>query len=207
VQGRMIVSGQSCIAAKRFIVDADLAETFTRRFAERMAALVVGDPLDTATQVGPVVSAAAVQALEAQLADALAQGARVVTGGTRLPRPGYYFAPTVVIGVIPAMRLAAEEVFGPIAPVLAARDEEDAIRLANATPYGLGGSVWTRDPTRGERVARRLEAGTTFVNRIVKSDPRMPFGGIKRSGVGRELSQYGLREFVNVKGISVYAHG
>ena len=207
VQGRMIVSGQSCIAAKRFIVAADRVDAFTRRFADRMAALVVGDPLDAATQVGPVVNAAALVTLEAQLADSLAQGARVVTGGARLPRPGYYFAPTVVSGVTPAVRLATEEVFGPIAPVLAARDEEDAVRLANATEYGLGGSVWTRDPARGERVARRLEAGTIFVNRGVKSDPRMPFGGIKRSGLGRELSHYGLREFVNVKGISVYAHG
>lgn len=207
VQGRMIASGQSCIAAKRFIVVGDRASDFTQRFADRMAALVVGDPLDAATQVGPVVNGAALLELEAQLADARARGARAVTGGARLPRPGFYFAPTVVSDVTPDMRLATEEVFGPIAPVMTVPDEEEAVRLANATVYGLGGSVWTRDPARGEQVARRLEAGTTFVNRVVQSDPRMPFGGIKRSGLGRELSHYGLREFVNVKGISVYAHG
>jgi succinate-semialdehyde dehydrogenase/glutarate-semialdehyde dehydrogenase len=206
VQGRMVAAGQSCIAAKRFIVTENLADDFTRRFAERMAALVAGDPLDDRTQVGPVVNGAALRELEAQLADSVAQGARVVTGGARLPRPGYYFAPTVVAAVRPEMRIAAEEVFGPIAPVLVVRDEDAAVALANASEYGLGGSVWTRDLARGVRVARRLEAGTTFVNGVVKSDPRMPFGGVKKSGVGRELSYHGLRAFVNVKGISVYEH-
>jgi len=166
----------------------------------------VGDPLDEGTQVGPVVNAAALRELSAQLDDSVAAGARVVTGGARLPRRGYYFAPTVVADVLPAMRVAGEEVFGPIAPVLAVDDDDQAVALANASEYGLGASVWTRDLARGARVARRLEAGTTFVNSVVKSDPRMPFGGVKRSGLGRELSHHGLREFVNVKGISVYDH-
>jgi succinate-semialdehyde dehydrogenase / glutarate-semialdehyde dehydrogenase len=206
VQGRMIATGQSCIAAKRFIVARPLAEEFTRRFAAKMAALVVGDPLDERTQVGPVVNEGALRELAAQLDDSVAAGARVVTGGARLPRRGYYFEPTVVAAVRPAMRVASEEVFGPIAPVLAVGDDDEAVALANASEYGLGGCVWTRDLARGARVARRLEAGTVFVNSVVKSDPRMPFGGVKRSGLGRELSHYGLREFVNVKGISVYDH-
>jgi succinate-semialdehyde dehydrogenase/glutarate-semialdehyde dehydrogenase len=206
VQGRMIVAGQSCVAAKRFIVVRASAEEFTRRFAARMAELVVGDPTDERTDVGPVVSAAALEELAGQLRDSVERGARVVTGGARLPRRGYFFAPTVVTGVRPGMRLADEEVFGPVAPILEVGDEDQAIAVANATVFGLGGSVWTRDLARGERLARRLDAGTTFVNGVVRSDPRMPFGGIKRSGIGRELSHHGLREFVNVKGISIYDH-
>lgn len=207
VRGRMLNAGQSCIAAKRFIVVAPLAAPFTARFGELAAGLVVGDPLDERTQVGPLVSAAAREEIVAQVADSLAAGARLVTGGRPLDRPGFYYAPTVLADVTPGMRTAREEVFGPVAPVLVVPDEAAAIALANDTPFGLGASVWTRDPDRGERVARRLEAGAVFVNSIVKSDPRMPFGGIKRSGIGRELSHQGLREFVNVKGLSVYDHG
>jgi acyl-CoA reductase-like NAD-dependent aldehyde dehydrogenase len=207
VTGRMVATGQSCIAAKRFIVVEPLAEAFAARFAELMGALREGDPLDPRTQVGALVNAAALDELQAQLDAAVAHGARVLCGGERRPGPGFRFAPTVLAGVTPDMRVAREEVFGPIAPVLAVADEDAAVALANATEFGLGGSVWTADLDRGLRVARRVQSGTLFVNSITKSDPRMPFGGVKRSGLGRELSHFGLREFVNVKGINIYGHG
>lgn len=202
--GRMLCTGQSCIAAKRFIAVETVAAAFSARFAALMGELAIGDPMDSATQVGPMVNARAREELEAQLADTLAAGARLLCGGERLDRPGYYFAPTVVADVTPAMRLAREEVFGPVAPILVVKDEGEAIRVANDSDFGLGASVWTRDIARGERVARQLEAGSVFVNSIVKSDPRMPFGGVKQSGLGRELSSFGLREFTNVKGLNVY---
>jgi succinate-semialdehyde dehydrogenase/glutarate-semialdehyde dehydrogenase len=207
VRGRMLNAGQSCIAAKRFIVAREIAAPFTHRLVELVAALRVGDPLEPETEIGPLVDAAALRALEGQLAASVASGACVLTGGARLPRRGTYFAPTVVAGVTETMPIWSEEVFGPIAPVMVARDEAHAIELANATEFGLGASVWTRDPARGAQLARRIEAGAVFVNSIVKSDPRMPFGGVKRSGFGRELARHGLLEFVNVKGINVYAHG
>jgi succinate-semialdehyde dehydrogenase/glutarate-semialdehyde dehydrogenase len=207
VTGRMVGTGQSCIASKRFIVVEPLAEEFAGRFAELMGALKVGDPLDEETQVGAIVNEQALAELEAQLAQSVELGARVLCGGERLPGPGFFMAPTVVTDTTPGMRVVREEVFGPIAPVIVVRDEEEAIRVANASEFGLGGSVWTRDLARGARVARRVESGTLFVNSFTKSDPRMPFGGVKRSGIGRELSKYGLKEFVNVKGINVYRHG
>jgi succinate-semialdehyde dehydrogenase/glutarate-semialdehyde dehydrogenase len=204
VTGRMLCTGQSCIASKRFIVVRAVADAFTVRFAELMAGMRVGDPLDPATEVGSIVNEDELAALEAQLADAVARGARVLCGGSRVPGPGCFLEPTVVADVVPGMRLADEEVFGPIAPVIVVADEEEAIAVANASEFGLGGSVWTRDLDRGRRVARRIESGTVFVNHFTKSDPRMPFGGVKKSGLGRELSRFGLYEFVNVKGINVY---
>ena len=142
-----------------------------------------------------------------QLAQSVALGAAVLCGGKRLPGVGCFFPPTVVAGVVPGMRLVDEEVFGPIAPVIAVKDEAAAIALANRSEFGLGGSVWTRDLARGERVARAVESGSLFVNSITKSDPRMPFGGVKNRGLGRELGRYGLLEFVNVKGVNIYRHG
>jgi len=204
VTGRMLANGQSCIASKRFIVVREVAQPFTDRFTERMASLTVGDPFDESVQVGPVVNAAALEELEGQVADARENGARIECGGRRLDRPGFFMPPTVVSGVTTDMKLAREEVFGPVAPVLVVRDEDEAVAVANDCEFGLGGSVWTADIVRGERLARRVESGTLFVNSFTKSDPRMPFGGVKRSGLGRELSHYGLREFVSVKGISVY---
>lgn len=206
VRGRALNTGQSCIAAKRFIVAEPLVEAFTARFAELMAGLKIGDPLDESVQVGPLVDAAARDEAEGQLRRTLAMGARLVCGGGRPDRPGFYLEPAVVAGVTPAMPLAAEEVFAPIAPVLTARDDDEAVAVANAGEFGLGGSVWTRDLERGEALARRLEAGSVFVNSIVKSDPRMPFGGVKKSGLGRELAEFGLREFVNIQGVNVYDH-
>lgn len=206
VTGRMLCTGQSCIASKRFIVVRRVAAEFSARFAELMGELRMGDPLDPATQVGSVVNEQELAALEEQLAEATVRGARVLTGGRRQPGVGCFFPPTVVVDVTPDMRLAREEVFGPIAPVLVVEDEEAAVALANDSEFGLGGSVWTRDLARGEGVARRLESGTVFVNSFTKSDPRMPFGGVKKSGLGRELGRFGLREFVNIKGVNIYGN-
>jgi succinate-semialdehyde dehydrogenase/glutarate-semialdehyde dehydrogenase len=207
VTGRTLCTGQSCIAAKRFIVVEEVAGEFSKRFAELMAALKVGDPLEPDTRIGAVVNEQEMQTLQDQLDDAVARGARVLCGGNRLDRKGCFYPPTVVTETTPQMRVVREEVFGPIAPVTVVKDEEAAIRVANDSEFGLGGSVWTRDLDRGERVARRLEAGTVFVNSFVKSDPRMPFGGVKKSGLGRELSRFGLHEFVNIKGLNIYGHG
>ena len=204
VAGRMLCTGQSCIAAKRFIVVSAVAEAFSRRFAQLMGELRSGDPLDPATQVGAIVNEQELAALQAQLAEAVERGATVVTGGRRRPGPGCFLEPTVVLGVTADMRLAREEVFGPIAPVLVVADEEHAVALANDSEFGLGGSIWTRDLERGRRLARRLECGAVFVNHFTKSDPRMPFGGVKNSGLGRELARYGLLEFVNIKGVNIY---
>ncbi len=204
VTGRMLCTGQSCIAAKRFIVVEAVADRFAARFAAGMKALKLGDPLDPATQVGSMVNRAERDALQAQLLDALDKGARVLTGGRPVPGPGCFFEPTVLVGVTSDMRIVREEVFGPVAPVIVVSGEEEAIRVANDSEFGLGGTIWTRDLERGERIARRLECGTAFVNSIVKSDPRMPFGGVKMSGLGRELGRFGLMEFVNVKGLSIY---
>ncbi len=207
VTGRMLTAGQSCIASKRFIVVEAVAEAFAERFTELMTGLKVGDPRDESTQVGALVNEGAVKELEEQLAQSVSLGARVLCGGAKLPGRGCFFPPTVVNNTRPGMRLVDEEVFGPIAPIVTVANETEAIALANQSDFGLGGSVWTRDPDRGLRVAREIESGTVFVNSITKSDPRMPFGGIKKSGLGRELSHYGLKEFVNVKGLNVYDHG
>jgi succinate-semialdehyde dehydrogenase/glutarate-semialdehyde dehydrogenase len=207
VTGRMLTAGQSCIASKRFIVAESIAGDFTTRFTELMQAMKVGDPTDEATQVGALVNEAAIIELEEQLEQSVALGARVLCGGKRLPGKGCFFTPTVVSGCRPGMRLVDEEVFGPIAPIITVAGDAEAIALANASEFGLGGSVWTRNLERGAAVALEVESGTLFVNSITKSDPRMPFGGVKNSGLGRELSHYGLKEFVNVKGVSVYKHG
>ena len=207
VTGRMVTAGQSCIASKRFIVVEKIADAFTSRFTDLMGELKVGDPRDEATQVGSLVNEAAVAELEEQLAQSVSLGARVLCGGERLSGKGCFFPPTVVTDTRCGMRLVDEEVFGPIAPIIRVQDEAEAVALANASEFGLGGSVWTRDLARGERVARQVESGTLFVNSITKSDPRMPFGGVKNSGLGRELSHFGLKEFVNVKGLNIYEHG
>lgn len=210
--GRTVNSGQSCIAAKRFIVVEEVAEEFTQRFVESVQALKIGDPLDLATDVGPLANKEQLSKLEAQVKDAVHKGAKALTGGKRFNgstigkefKHGYFYEPTVLSHTGKQMRVVNEEVFGPVAPIIVVKNEEEAIRAANASQFGLGASVWTKDLKRGEEVARRLEAGCVFVNNIVKSDPRMPFGGVKRSGIGRELSHYGLKEFMNVKGINVY---
>jgi succinate-semialdehyde dehydrogenase/glutarate-semialdehyde dehydrogenase len=206
VLGRNINTGQSCIAAKRFIILEEIAEQFSTRFAELTANLKVGDPFDELTQIGPLVNAQALGNLENQVNDALAKGAKLLTGGKRMALKGYFYEPTVITNTTPAMKVLTEEVFGPVAPIIVAKDEAEAIKIANSSEFGLGGSVWTRDIDRGERVAREIETGSVFVNSITKSDPRMPFGGVKKSGIGRELAQFGLKEFVNIKGLNIYEH-
>jgi succinate-semialdehyde dehydrogenase/glutarate-semialdehyde dehydrogenase len=200
---RCINSGQSCIAAKRFIVVGAIADAFEQAFARALAALKVGDPLDRATQVGPLARADLRDNLARQVEQSIAAGARAVAGGHALGGRGYYFAPTLLTGVRPGMPAFDEETFGPVAALVGAADVDEAIRLANLTRYGLGASVWTRDTAAAERIAAEIEAGCVFVNGPVKSDPRLPFGGIKQSGYGRELATEGIREFVNIKTVWV----
>jgi len=202
-EARLINSGQSCIAAKRFIVVERVADRFLERFTDEMRARKVGDPLDAATQVGPQARLDLRENLHRQVQESVQRGARLVLGGQLPAGRGAFYPPTVLVAVEPGMPAFDQETFGPVAAVIRAKDEADAIRLANASPYGLGASVWTADTQRGEHVAGEIEAGSVFVNGLVKSDPRLPFGGVKRSGYGRELSEYGLREFVNVKTVWV----
>jgi succinate-semialdehyde dehydrogenase/glutarate-semialdehyde dehydrogenase len=203
VRSRTFNSGQSCIAAKRFIVSASIAGEFTDRFVAGMAALRIGDPLDPATEVGPMARADLVDVLSAQVADAVARGARVLTGGAPLDRAGHYYPPTVITDVARDARAYREELFGPVATLFRAGDIDEAIALANDTPYGLGASVWTNDQAERDRFVDELEAGQVFVNAMVASDPRVPFGGVKMSGYGRELGPHGIREFTQVKTVWV----
>lgn len=202
-EARLQNSGQSCIAAKRFIVVERVADRFLERFVTEMRARRVGDPLDPSTHVGPQARLDLRANLHRQVEESVSRGAQLVLGGELPAGPGAFYPPTVLVAVEPGMAAFDEETFGPVAAVVRARDEADAVRIANASPYGLGASVWTADAARGERVAEEIEAGSVFVNGIVKSDPRLPFGGVKRSGYGRELSEYGLREFVNIKTVWV----
>jgi acyl-CoA reductase-like NAD-dependent aldehyde dehydrogenase len=201
VRARNQNNGQSCIAAKRFIVVDSVADEFERRFAKGVEDLVVGDPMDPKTQVGPLARRDLLEALERQVDDSARAGARVLTGGERLPGKGYYFRPTVLTRVTRDMAAFREETFGPAAAVIRVRDADEAVSVANDSAYGLGASIWTRDAALGERLARRIESGSVFVNGMVASDPRLPFGGIKRSGYGRELSAFGAREFTNIQTI------
>jgi succinate-semialdehyde dehydrogenase/glutarate-semialdehyde dehydrogenase len=206
VVARTINNGQSCIAAKRFIVHEGIADEFTRRFAEGMGALRVGDPANPATEVGPLATAKLAEELQRQVDESVARGARVVTGGSRLTdRGAAFFAPTVLADVPADAPAAREEMFGPVAAVFRARDLAEAIRIANDSPYGLGASAWTRDESEAARFVDELEAGMVFINGMVASDPRFPFGGVKRSGYGRELAEEGLFEFTNVKTVRVGA--
>ena len=202
-QARCQNTGQSCIAAKRFIVVEAVLEAFLERFTRAMAGLRVGDPLDPATQVGPLARADLRDQVLRQVRVSVERGARLVLGGARVGDRGYFVAPTVLVEVPKEAPAWREEVFGPVAAVVGAADAEAAVRLANDTAYGLGASVWTRDVERGKRLAREIEAGSVFVNGLVASDPRLPFGGVKRSGYGRELGVFGIREFVNVKTVWV----
>ena len=203
VKSRFQNAGQSCIAAKRFIVAEKIAETFLKEFQSRVAALKCGDPLDEKTTLAPMARFDLRDGLHKQVEDAVKNGAKLLLGGEPLPGKGAFYQPTILDGVAPGMRAWTEELFGPVASVIRVRDEAAALQVANGSPYGLGGSVWTRDPARGEAFARRLQSGSAFVNGMVKSDPRLPFGGIKHSGHGRELARHGIREFVNVKTISI----
>jgi succinate-semialdehyde dehydrogenase/glutarate-semialdehyde dehydrogenase len=204
VNARMLNNGQSCIAAKRFIVEAKILDRFRSGFVAAIAKLKVGDPLDKSNDLGPLARADLVEELERQVKESVRLGARILTGGKALSdRPGFYFQPTVLGDVRPGMPAYDEELFGPVAALISAKDAEDAVRIANDTPFGLGASIWTKDCAQGEKMAARIEAGMVFINGLVRSDPRLPFGGIKNSGSGRELSHYGIKEFVNIKTVVI----
>src|SRR5437773_1696313 len=202
-EARLINSGQSCIAAKRFIAVERVADRFLERFTREMRARKVGDPLDPTTQVGPQARLDLRDNLHRQVQESVKRGGRLILGGEIPAGRGAFYPPTVLVAVEAGMPVCDQETFGPVAAVIRAKDEGDAIRIANASSYGLGAAVWTRDAQRGERVARRIEPGGRVVDGLVKSDPRLPFGGVKRSGYGRELSGEGLREFVNIKTVWV----
>jgi succinate-semialdehyde dehydrogenase / glutarate-semialdehyde dehydrogenase len=202
-RARTINSGQSCIAAKRFIVEGEIADRFEEEFVRRMEELKVGDPMDRSIEVGPMARQDLLDDLDGQVKRTVEAGAQLRTGGHRLDGEGWFYAPTVLTGVEPGMPAFDEETFGPVAAVIRARDAEHAVELANRSQFGLGASVWTGDPARGEALAADIDAGCVFINGIVKSDPRLPFGGVKHSGYGRELAEVGIREFVNIKTVWV----
>jgi succinate-semialdehyde dehydrogenase/glutarate-semialdehyde dehydrogenase len=201
VAARFQNAGQSCIAAKRFILVESIADEFLSRFRRQVEALPVGDPMREATRIGPLARADLREALHRQVAESIRHGAVPVTGCRPPDGPGFFYPPSILDRVRPGMSAYDDELFGPVAALVRVRDEEDALTVANRHRYGLGGSVWTEDPVRGERFARRMQCGSAFVNGLVKSDPRLPFGGIKESGYGRELGAFGLREFVNIKSV------
>ncbi|MBW6476266.1 MAG: NAD-dependent succinate-semialdehyde dehydrogenase [Chromatiales bacterium] len=199
VASRFMNSGQSCIAAKRFILLETIADEFVERFAERVQALQPGDPLDESTSLAPLARDDLRDALHQQVQASIAKGAKLICGGQPLARPGAYYAATILDQITPAQPAWDEEFFGPVALVIRVQDAEQAIAVANDSPFGLGSSVWTRDQVRGEALARRIQAGCSFVNGMVKSVPSLPFGGVKNSGYGRELSRHGMLEFTNAK--------
>ena len=203
VTARTINNGQSCIAAKRFIVADSIADEFARRFVARTLALVVGDPMDEHTDIGPLATQQILDDLDAQVGRSVDAGARIIAGGRRLPGNGFFYEPTVLADVPRHAAAFREETFGPLAAIIRARDVDDAIEIANDSRFGLGAAAWTKDPTEVDRFARGIEAGSVFIIRMVASDPRFPFGGVKASGYGRELSSFGLREFVNIKTVRV----
>jgi len=205
VTARMINNGQSCIAAKRFIIHEKIYDEFLKRFVAGVAAIRVGDPMDEKTQLGPLATAAIREDLEKQVKASVAAGAKVLTGGKRIDRRGFFYAPTVLADIPDGAPAQNEELFGPVASVFKARDLTDAIRIANGTTFGLGASAWTRDKTERDRFVADVESGLLFINGMVASDARLPFGGVKNSGFGRELGEFGIREFVNIKSVRVVA--
>jgi acyl-CoA reductase-like NAD-dependent aldehyde dehydrogenase len=202
-QSRLLNNGQSCIAAKRFIVVKDVVDKFTKLFVEETESEIVGDPMDSKTTVGPLVRDSQREALAKQVDDAKTRGASILTGGKSIKRDGYFYEPTIVSQVDHNMKIVKEEVFGPAAPIIIVNDEEEAISEANNSEFGLGASIWTNNIERGIRLARKVQSGIVSVNEMVRSDPRLPFGGIKHSGIGRELSEVGIKEFVNIKSVVV----
>ena len=203
VTARVQNNGQSCIAAKRFIVHADVADAFEKLFVSRMQALRVGDPLDESTDIGPLANEQGVLDVEMYIADAVKLGARILCGGERPAGKGYYYPPTVITDVTPEMRMYHEEIFGPVAQLFRVRDADEALAVANATVFGLGSNVWTRDAGEEARFVAGLDAGAVFVNGMTTSYPELPFGGIGESGFGRELSSQGIRAFCNIKTVWV----
>jgi succinate-semialdehyde dehydrogenase / glutarate-semialdehyde dehydrogenase len=203
VEARVINNGQSCIAAKRFILAESIANEFEKKFVARMEGLRVGDPFDEKTQLGPLATADAVKSLDADVQKTVEGGAKLLTGGHPLKMPGNYYAPTVLTNIPKSSPAYREELFGPVASLFRVKDIEEAIRLANDSRFGLGASAWTKDDRERERFINELESGMVFINKMVASDPRIPFGGVKHSGHGRELSANGIREFMNIKTVSI----
>ncbi len=204
VKGRFINNGQSCIASKRFIIVKDIANEFIEKFVQKTEKLKVGDPLSENTDLGPIVNASGLKTIDSQVKDSVKEGAEILTGGEQIESKGYFYKPTILKNVSTNMRVAQEEVFGPAAAVMVAEDEMEAVRLANDSQYGLGASIWTQDLDKAENLSRKIRSGIVTVNNVVISDPRVPFGGVKKSGFGRELSRYGMLEFVNIKSIRFY---
>jgi succinate-semialdehyde dehydrogenase/glutarate-semialdehyde dehydrogenase len=201
VTARMINAGQSCIAAKRFIVVESRLKEFEKRQAELISSLKIGDPLDDNTQVGPLARMDLLEELDDQVQRSIKAGARLLCGGKRADRKGAFYLPTVLADVRKGMAAYEEETFGPVSAIIPVKDVEEAVAVANDSKFGLGGSIWSRDIEKAEAIARHIESGAVFVNGMTKSDPRLPFGGVKKSGYGRELSHYGIKEFVNIKTI------
>jgi acyl-CoA reductase-like NAD-dependent aldehyde dehydrogenase len=204
VKGRFINCGQSCIASKRFIVVKKIANEFIEKFVEKTEKLKVGDPLKDDTDIGPLVNSNGLEKIESQVKDSIKDGAEVLTGGEPIKGKGYFYKPTVFKNVTPKMRIAQEEVFGPVAPIIVAIDDSEAISIANDSEYGLGASIWTEDLDKADKFSKMVQSGLVSVNNVVASDPRVPFGGVKKSGFGRELSRYGMMEFVNIKSVRFY---
>lgn len=202
VQARIINNGQSCIAAKRFIVDEKIAEQFEQKFVQRMAAVKMGDPVEPGTELGPLATADGVRTLQEQVNKTVQMGARILLGGKRANRQGNFFEPTVLSEIPEGSPVYEDELFGPVASLFRAQGMADAVRIANNSPFGLGACAWTNDETEREIFINEIESGLAFINSMVASDPRIPFGGVKHSGYGRELSHHGIREFVNVKTVS-----
>jgi succinate-semialdehyde dehydrogenase/glutarate-semialdehyde dehydrogenase/succinyl-CoA reductase len=204
VKGRFINCGQSCIASKRFIVVRKIANEFIEKFVQKTERLKVGDPLSDDTDLGPVVNGKSLNNMESLVTESVKEGAEVMTGGKRVNSKGFFYRPTIMKNVSPSMRIVSEEVFGPIAPVIVVEDENEAMNISNSSKYGLGASIWTQDLDKAEKLSRAIESGIVTVNNVVISDPRVPFGGIKNSGFGREMSRYGMLEFVNIKSVRFY---
>ena len=203
VTARILNNGQSCIAAKRFIMVENIADEFENKFVNRMEELVIGDPMDEKTELGPIAREDLLEELYWQVKESMKQGAVVLTGGDRFEREGAFYPPTVLSNVQNGMLAYSEELFGPVAIMIRAKNEEEAIEIANDTPFGLGASIWTKNLKKAKELTKQIDVGAVFINGLVKSDPRLPFGGVKTSGYGRELSHYGIKEFVNVKTIWV----
>jgi succinate-semialdehyde dehydrogenase/glutarate-semialdehyde dehydrogenase len=207
VTARMINNGQSCIAAKRFIVHEKIYDEFLGKFVERVAKVRVGDPMDEQTELGPLATAAIRDELDQQVKSSVSAGAKLLTGGSKLEGEGFYYAPTVLADIPADAPAARDELFGPVASVFKAKNLDDAISIANGTPFGLGASAWTNDRVERDQFVKEIESGLLFINGMVASDARLPFGGVKHSGFGRELGEFGIREFVNIKSVRVVDSG
>ena len=204
VKGRFINCGQSCVASKRFFVGKNIAKEFIELFIKKTSELKVGDPTSIETDIGPLSSIDGLETISGIVEDAKEKGAEILLGGSKVEGDGFFYKPTILTNVKPNMRIANEETFGPVAPITIVENESEAIKLANDVEFGLGASIWTKDLSKADKMSRRIESGIVSVNNVVVSDPRIPFGGIKHSGFGRELSRYGMLEFVNIKSVRFY---